>query len=146
MIKGKKNKQPSVYFLSDHQRASKNCSSAYLGCNNWLWIWVAVVLLAYQLEAVCPFYNDLWYQQGSFTQRNATYWIFPLLQIILCTPQCFWNTRTSTSGMNNHILFFITQIIPLRQSDAPFELQHVVSTICRGLLTRYLGKQLKRYA
>ncbi len=55
-------------------------SSAYLGCNNCLFF------LSFLSALTCPFSSDLWHQQGIFTHRTATHWIFSLFLTVLCKP------------------------------------------------------------
>ncbi|MDG2633082.1 hypothetical protein P7M35_25030, partial [Vibrio parahaemolyticus] len=62
---------------------SQRWSSAYLGCNEWLF---ELLLSFYHLELVWPFSSDLWHQQDIFTQRTAAQWVFSLSGTILCKP------------------------------------------------------------
>ncbi len=60
----------SKFYVLSIQR----CSSAYLGCNEWLF---ELLLPFYHLKPVWPFSSDLWHQ-GIFTHRTAAHWIFSL--------------------------------------------------------------------
>ncbi|MEQ2300626.1 hypothetical protein AMECASPLE_027644 [Ameca splendens] len=60
-----------------HVLCIQRCSSACLGCNEWLF---ELLLPFYQLEPVWPFSSDLWHQQGICAQRTAAHWIVSLFR------------------------------------------------------------------
>jgi len=101
---------PGVVFCCCSSSASRfdvlcvqRCSSADLGCNEWLFEWL---LPSYQLEAVWPFSCDLWRQQDIFSQRTAAHWIFSLFQTSLCEP---WRWLWEKSPVDQQFLKYSDQ-------------------------------------
>ncbi len=86
---------PGVVFCCCSPSASRfdmmcvqRCTSAFLGCNEWLtWVTVAFLLV----QPVWPFSYDLWHQQGILDHRTAAHWIFSLSNryLVWASADCF---------------------------------------------------------